>query len=213
MSSNIEKYKEDLDKLVATGESMLNYSQLNPVQYETWYSMSFVLLQQVLPQRVNDFQKCYEYLTKMKFTLEGFAGHPRTSFQRQVGIIKSAREQFDSFLSDIKQDVFNFELDEAQELNNQGSYRGAGILAGVVLERYLKQICQNHSIIVKRKPSIKEFTQLLEDNGIIDDDELKRIKNLGTLRDNCAHPTKTEPTKEKVAELIAGVNKTIKTLF
>ena len=136
-----------------------------------------------------------------------------------MGIVKSAKQRFESSLFDIKQvlqaDLFDNELDAAMELNKQGFARGAGAMAGVVLEGHLKQVCQNHNLTIQKKksPMINDLNQLLKDSNVIDTAEWRRIQRLGDLRNKCDHSQKIDPTKEEVAELIEEVDKTIKTLF
>ena len=88
MISNLEKYKKDLDQLIADGELLFNSMQKEclPEQfeeawkkvfktkykdfvkklpsfsgkYQDWYSESLVLIKQLLPDRVSDFTKLYE---------------------------------------------------------------------------------------------------------------------------------------------------------
>ena len=139
-------------------------------------------------------------------------------FNQQLAILKSAKQRFESSLFDIKTvlqaDLFDSELDASKELNKKGFVRGAGAIAGVVLEGHLKEVCNNHKIQVKKKNStINDLNQLLKDNEVIDTAEWRKIQRLADLRNLCDHKRKPEPTEEKVSELIEGVEKTIKTLF
>ena len=99
MISNLEKYKKDLDQLIADGELLFNSMQKEclPEQfeeawkkvfktkykdfvkklpsfsgkYQDWYSESLVLIKQLLPDRVSDFTKLYENpKTKRGFCVE-----------------------------------------------------------------------------------------------------------------------------------------------
>ena len=214
MSSNIEKYKEDLNRLITVKDMGERYGRINPLEYEEWYSESLALLKQILPDRVSDFERYYKVLVASQFKMEA----SYTELRQQVGIVESAKKRFESSLFDIKQtlqaDVFDNELDAATELNKNGFMRCAGAIAGVVLEGHLKQVCQNHNIATtKKKPTINDFNQPLKDNNVIDTAEWRRIQRLGDLRNKCDHPQEDEPTKEEVKELIEGVDKTIKTLF
>lgn len=66
-------------------------------------------------------------------------------------------------------DFFDSELDAARELNKKGFVRGAGAIAGVVLEGNLAQICDINKITIRKKhPTINDFNQLLKDNNIIE---------------------------------------------
>jgi len=255
METNLEKYKQDLEKLIDEGERLLGSLYLserpNSVEvsideleidpseleklpffhdnYQIWYSESLTLLEQLLPNRVSDFTKFYQYtgerekVTSENYTIEdvlaGYCNRPIFSkFRQQLAIIKSVTKRFESSLFDIKQlvqaDLFDSELDKAQELNKKGFIRAAGAVAGVVLEKHLKQICEKHNIqITKNNPTINDLNQLLKNNNVIETDKLHLIQHLGDLRNLCDHSKEREPTKEDVEELIEGVRKIIKTIF
>jgi hypothetical protein len=51
-------------------------------------------------------------------------------------------------------DLFDSELDAAKELAKHKFTRASGAMAGVILERHLQQICQNHNIKITKNPTI-----------------------------------------------------------
>ena len=61
--------------------------------------------------------------------------------QQQTEIVRAAKARFESSLFDIKAtaqaDLFDSEIDASAELNKNGFARGAGAIAGVVLEGHL----------------------------------------------------------------------------
>jgi hypothetical protein len=196
-------------------------------------------LKQLLPERVSDFVRLYEKpknrkdITSENYVIEDALqglviteGVTRITgpedaipkFVQQLNIVKSAKRRFESSLFDIRQlvqaDLFDSELDAARELNKKGFTRGAGAIAGVVLERHLKQVCKNHNItITKRNPTINDLNQLLKDNNIIEVPDWRFIQRLSDLRNLCDHDKEKEPTREEVEELISGVERIVKTVF
>ncbi|MFA7662892.1 MAG: hypothetical protein WCX88_03160 [Patescibacteria group bacterium] len=211
-------------------------------KYQTWYSEALILLKQLLPDRLPDFVKLYEkpQARRKDITYENYviedalqgltitrgwekekivgtdASIPR--FRQQLYIISSIKKRFESSLFDIKQlvqaDLFDSELDSAKELNKKGFVRGAGAIAGVVLEKHLELVCCNHNIkIIKKNPVINDYNQLLKDAETIETKDWRFIQRLGDLRNLCDHGKKTEPKKEDVDELICGVEKISKTIF
>ena len=119
---------------------------------------------------------------------------------------------------DIKQlvqaDLFDSELEAAEELNKNGFIRGAGAVAGVVIEKHLEEVCNNHEVKTKKKnPTINDLNQNLKDSDIIDTKTWRFIQRLADLRNLCDHNKKKAPTKEDVDELISGVSKISKTIF
>jgi hypothetical protein len=215
-------------------ENLLQFRE----KYEIWYSEAYYLVKSVLPDRLKDFELYYENkkgdslrraLTYTPPRSEGVKldfeyipaeqiDYARSLFINQLAIIKSIKTRFESSLFDIKQvvqaDLFDSELDAAKELNKKGFSRGAGAIAGVVLEGHLSQVCVNYKITVKKKnPVINDFGQLLKDNDVIETPTWRKIQYLADLRNLCDHKKKTDPNKDDINDLINGVSKIIKTLF
>ena len=205
--------------------------------YQTWYSEALVLIEFILPNRVMDFKKFYEkpkvrkLMNPENYTISDYlqglsiSNDPTIQlsalahFEQQFNILKSCQKRFESSLFDIKQllqaDLFNSELDAAKELNNKGFVRGAGAVAGVVLEHHLSQVCSNHKIQPNKQfpPTINGFNQLLKNSGVIELEKFMNIQYLGSLRNLCDHKKSKEPTEEEVDKLIDGVNEVTKTVF
>ena len=90
----------------------------------------------------------------------------------------------------------------------------AGALAGVVLERHLAEVCNNHQIpVTKKAPTIFDLNEALKAANVTDVPEWRYIQHLADIRNLCDHNRKAEPTPAQVEDLIAGVAKVIKTLF
>lgn len=158
----------------------------------------------------------HDYLEGTKVIADAKAAIPK--FKQQLNIVKAVKRRFESSLFDIKQlvqaDLFGSELDAARELNKKGFTRGAGAVAGVVIEGHLAQVCENHKIKVRKKnPTINDFNQLLKDNNVVEMKDWRFIQHLADLRNLCDHKKKKEPTKEDIEELINGVEKIAKTIF
>lgn len=226
------EYKENYDDFIS---NILDFKKY----YQSWYSESLVLLKQLLPDRVNDFIKLYEkpktrkeidygnyviedYLQNLVVSFRGEQKvGPRAAINQyvsQLNILKSIKRRFESSLFDIRQitqaDIFDSELDSAKELNKNGFGRGAGAISGVVLEKHLSQVCENHKIkIAKKNPSISDFNDRLKNQDVYDTPTWRKIQHLGDLRNICDHNKDKEPSKEDVDELIDGVDRVIKTIF
>jgi hypothetical protein len=144
--------------------------------YQRWYSESLAMLSVLLPDRVGDFKAYYQLprppkeLDYTNYTisdyLKGVTGtrHGMEVFgpkaaqnpmQQQVEIVRAAKARFESSLFDIRgmaqADLFDNELDASAELNKNGFMRGAGAVAGVVLEGHLATVCSNHSVTITKK--------------------------------------------------------------
>lgn len=228
-----EDFKEDLKK------KEIELPNFN-LKYDSWYSEALVVIKQMLPDRVDDFIKQYkqEKRKEIDFLTYGISdyilglqttkGYEKTvvvdqsaavgKMEIQNSILSAVSKRFESKLFDIQEvlqsDIFDSELDAARELSKKGFVRGAGAIAGVVLEKHLGHVCEMHSLKSRKKhPSISDFYQMLKENEIIDTPKWRFIQHLGDLRNLCDHPKDREPTKEDVLELIEGVEKIIKTVF
>ena len=267
---NIDRYKDDLDALLAKGTDLYNAMQYEchpkefvrvvetslgdeakgyieslpsfKNEYQPWYSEAKGLVRQLLPDRFADFTRYYEKPKPRKdiaygnYTIEDYlqgVNVTRTGivvstvvgpaaaipcFNQQLSIVKSIRERFRSSLFDIRQlaqaDLFDSELEAAKELAKNKFIRAAGAVAGVVLERHLKEVCGNHGVTIRKKnPQISDLNESLKGADVIDTPQWRFIQHLGDLRNLCAHDKKPEPTVDQVEDLLAGVAKVTKTIF
>jgi hypothetical protein len=208
--------------------------------YQNWYSESLFLIKQLLPDRLLDFTKLYEKpktkrkeITCENYTIEDCLGGLTvrrageiivgptaaiTLFIQQLKILGSVKKRFESSLFDIKQlvqaDLFDSELDAAKELNIKGFARGAGAIAGVVLEKHLLQVCINHKIQINKKdPSIADLNDKLKEASVYEIPTWRKMQLLADLRNQCDHKKKLDPKTEDIEELIDGVSKITKTIF
>ena len=114
----------------------------------------------------------------------------------------------------VQADLLDSELEAASELLKHKFMRAAGAVAGVVLEKHLAQVCENHGVTVaKKNPSISDFNEALKSADVIDVPAWRFHQLLADIRNQCDHDKKQEPTAAQVQDLIAGVNKVSKTLY
>lgn len=207
--------------------------------YQAWYSEARTLVRQLLPDRIEDFTRYYEKpktrkdLTSENYAIEDYlqgltvsfggekivgpdAAIPR--FRQQLSIVKAIQGRLRSSLFEIRQlaqaDLFDSELDAAKELAKNKFHRASGVVAGVVLERHLKEVCGNHGVALrKRSPQISDLNNALKDANVVDVAQWRFIQHLGDLRNLCAHDKKKEPKPEQVDDLLAGVAKVTKTVY
>ena len=84
---------------------------------------------------------------------------------------------------------------------------------GVVLEKHLRQVCEDHSIrIQKKNPTINDLNELLRGESITDIPQWRHISLLADIRNLCDHNKQKEPTGQQVADLIEGTEKILKTI-
>ena len=240
--SNPKKYLKDIKEgLGDDSEDVISNLPSFTDGYQIWYSEAQVLIKQLLPDRLLDFIRYYEKprgrkeITSENYSIEDclqgievIGLYPEDIivgledaiplFRQQRAILSSVHSRFESSLFDIQQlvqaDLFDSELEAALELNNHKFSRAAGALAGVVLERHLGQVCENHNIkISKNNPTISDFNEALKKSDVIEIPQWRLIQHLTDIRNLCDHDKKVEPTKDQVDDLISGTMKIIKTLF
>jgi len=209
--------------------------------YQGWYSETKALIRQLLPDRLADFVRHYEKpkprkdITFENYRIEDFlqgllitrgwdkekvvgpdAAIPH--FRQQLAILKAVSARFKSSLFDIRQlvqaDLFDSELDAARDLAKNKFLRAAGAVAGVVLEKHLRQVCDNHAVpMTKKAPGIGDLNDLLKSADVYDVPQWRFIQHLGDIRNICDHGKAVEPTTFQVTDLINGVDKVIETVF
>ena len=140
-----------------------------------------------------------------------------SKYRQQLAMLRAAERRFDSSLFEIRQlvqaDLFDSEVEAARELLKNKFIRAAGAVAGVVLERHLKQVCDDHGIkIGKISPTVAVFNQTLRDADVIDVPQWRFNQHLVNIRNLCDHNKAREPTKEQVQDLIDGTAKVLKTI-
>jgi hypothetical protein len=206
-------------------------------EYDSWYSEALAVIHQILPSREADFIKQYkdekrkdiDYLTYGiadyllglvtryggKVVADGKAAIKKMEVQNSI--LQAAEKRFESSLFDIQEvlqaDIFDSELGAANELAKKGFVRGAGAIAGVVLEKHQGHVCSMHNHKSRKKhPTIADFNEILKNESIIDTAKWRFIQHLADIRNLCDHHKDREPTKDDALELIEGVAKVIKTV-
>ena len=184
-------------------------------EYQGWYSEAKTLIRQLMPDRLADFTRLYEKAKSRKnITAENYSiedclqGLTVTSggwekskivgpdaaiphFRQQQAILSSVRRRFESSLFDIRQlvqaDLFDSELAASRELARNKFWRAAGAMAGVVIERHLAQVCENHTLSVSKKaPNISDLNDLLKSSNVIDVPQWRFIQHVRVRL--CQHP-------------------------
>jgi len=207
--------------------------------FEGWYSESLALIRQLLPDRLSNFIAMYEKPKGRKSVQYGdyviqdyLQGYTRTDldgkvtldrraaipqFRQQMSILVAAKRRFESSLFEIRQlvqaDLFDSEIEAARELLKNRFLRAAGAVTGVVLEKHLHQVCDDHHIkVAKKNPGIADLNELLKSNSVIEMPQWRHISMLADLRNLCDHNKNKEPSAEQVTDLIDGTDKVLKTV-
>ena len=206
--------------------------------YNLWYTKTCYLIGEIIPHRLTDFVELYHKSNTKNQDLDSYCiydallgyifrqgfdviASPITAVEKmkqQLSILKSAESMVDSYFYKLKTElicnIFDSEIESAYELLKKKFLRAAGAVAGVVLEKHLENVLQEHLIkIGKKAPAISDYNDKLKSEGIIDVPEWRRIQLLGDLRNLCCHNKKEEPTESQVKDLIDGVKYTVSNIF
>lgn len=205
-------------------------------EYQSWYSQALRLVEQLLPDRYNEFRALYKDERRKALDIETFGvadyigGYAPISFNRgtsedraltcfrqQVDIAKTAELRLDSFLTDlgrtVHSEILDSELTDAGSLLSDGYIRAAGVVAGVALESHLKKLIADHKVSFRKKALLSNMNDALKDAGVYDVPQWRRIQHLTDVRNLCGHKAEREPKKEEVEDLIKETAKTVKILF
>ncbi|MBI3699531.1 MAG: hypothetical protein HY242_03690 [Afipia sp.] len=233
------QYECDPASAKATG---LKKEDLTPVRqaYQSWYSEALACVTQLLPSRVDDFVSYYKPLKPRKslgfsnYVMSDYlfgktvynsntgeyevaTGSALSSIFNQYKIVEAILQRLDSTLFDIRAlvhaDLLDDELAASDELNKHGFPRGAGAIAGVVLEAHLAGISDARGIKIAKNATISTLNDTLRKADVLDTAAWRFIQHLGDIRNKCDHKGSVDPTANEVKELIDGVRKITKTVF
>lgn len=206
-------------------------------EYQRWYTEAAAAVGQLIPGRAAEFQQLYLGDGKRKsidaatYTIQDWLTGRRSGadapfdeivavsmrLKTQLEVLKSAEARFQSSLFEMRQlvraDLFDSELDACRELAAHGFLRAAGAIAGVILEKHLRQVVADRAIVVRRaEPTINDFNDHLKKAGVLDVPTWRQIQQLGDVRNLCGHSKHREPNQQEVEELIEGVERIVRTI-
>jgi len=190
------------------------------LDYQDWYSSCCALLERNYnKERTSEFKSKYENNIKTILSANYITQYAEyefiDSFKHQASILNALPPYLEQKLSimelTVASTLMDDELLEAEYLLKKGFIRAAGALAGVVLERHLKMLCDKNEPKLKypKNATISKLSDILKDNNLLDIPEWRKIQFLGDIRNKCDHDKKVEPKKEEVAKLISEVEEMI----
>lgn len=126
---------------------------------------------------------------------------------RLKAVFEAAREDFEggyceSVKSLVQAELFDNELDQARQLLSNGYHSAAAVIAGVVLETTLRQLCVENSLPTSK---LDKMNADLAKAGIYNLLMQKRITALADIRNNAAHGKSTEFRRDDVSDMIEKV--------
>jgi hypothetical protein len=129
-------------------------------------------------------------------------------FKTLKAIFLAAKEDFEGgYLSSVKTlvqaEIFDSELEQAEELLNNGYLTAAAVIAGVVLETALRELCDKEGI---SHGKLDKMNSDLAKASVYNKLVQKQITALADIRNSAAHGKPNEFAKQDVANMIRDVN-------
>lgn len=130
------------------------------------------------------------------------------SIKKRLGaIFSAAKEDFEGgYLNSLKQlvqaEVFDSELEQAQELLGRGYKLAAAVIAGVVLETALRDLCDSNSIAHSK---LDVMNSQLVKAGIYSKLQQKQITAIADIRNSAAHGNPEQFSEQDVENMIRDI--------
>lgn len=128
-------------------------------------------------------------------------------YHRLKAIFNAAKEDFEGgYLSSVRSlvqaEVFESELDQAEELLKKGYLVAAAVIAGVVLETGMRELCDREGI---PHGMLNTMNVELAKKGVYNSLQQKRITALTDIRNSAAHGKPDAFAEEDVTQMIRDI--------
>lgn len=149
------------------------------------------------------------YKEFLKNETKGMYGTNLGIAKRLLPVFKAAKSDFDGgYLSSIRvfvqAEIFESELEQAEELLKSGYRTASAVIAGIVLETGLRELCDTNSI---GHGKLDRMNADLAKFGIYGRLEQKRITTLANIRNSAAHGKPDEFTDNDVSGMIRDIER------
>lgn len=153
-----------------------------------------------------------QHFTQFVENESSFYNTSHENLQAMAAVFRAAREDFEGgYLSAIKSivqaELFDSELDQARELAKNGFILAAAVVAGVVLETTLRELCDRQSL---SHGKLDRMNAELAKAGVYNKLVQKRITALADLRNSAAHGHADQYTAQDVVDMIRDVERFVR---
>jgi len=129
------------------------------------------------------------------------------AFKRMKSVFVAAMDDYkNGYLTSLKNliqaDVFDSELEQAQELLSSGYQLAAAVIAGVVLETTLRDLCLQNGLVIGK---LDKMNADLSKAGVYNKLQQKRITALADIRNSAAHGKPEEFSNNDVITMIKDI--------
>jgi hypothetical protein len=189
------------------------YKKIDSEKFVEWRTKAATLLARVVPKG-HVHRAATEGLTKLRASYEGL--------QEAVSLLRGVRDDLDKgFLDDlstaIEADIASDYMGQAEHLLAEGQ-RGkfdhipAAVLAGAVLEKALRTLCDQQEPPIPLKTNNGDFKTLcplvdaLKKAGVFNEAKAKQLRAWADIRNLAAHGEFTQFKRADVEAMISGIN-------
>lgn len=132
-------------------------------------------------------------------------------FKRLKSVFNAVKEDYEKgYLTSLRTlvtaEVFDSELEQAQELLDNKYHVAAAVIAGVVLETALRELCDNQNPNIPHG-KIDKMNAELKKAGVYNQLQSKKITALADIRNSAAHGKITEFTHDDVQNMIKDIER------
>lgn len=220
----MKKVSKRFDQLIARGKEIhknaptweeLRDTEVREVPSESlaWRLSAENLLKQV-------YGESSEYY---KLFMEVFSQRLRRDFYNKItlanvlGILQSAKEEFDLGLTDsmthlLATELFESILDQANQLLKKGFKDPAAILGRVIIESTLKNMCEKNSIEFKENEGASSINEKLKNEGFFTLHQFKICRANIELGNAAAHGQFEEYSRSDVQKMLDYIEHSLLTM-
>ncbi|MTJ02661.1 hypothetical protein [Idiomarina piscisalsi] len=184
-----------------------NYEQVNEEMLDEWKVKAKSLIVKTCGssgEHIKAFVKAEEPITM---------DDSYSIFKRVKSVFMAAKDDFQGgFLISVKTlvqaELFDSELEQATELLSNGYKGPAAVVAGVILETALRDLCSGNSI---PHAKLDKMNSELAKAGVYNKLQQKRITALADIRNSAAHGDWASFNDNEVEEMIRDVERFLST--
>ena len=200
----INELKEEIEKIEKSkylDKEFHKFELLDKTLYLPWKVQVLDIFNKLLSQDSTYYEEFIE-LDKMMYNDVYWNG-----FQNIKSIFIAFKSDYEKgYLSSIETliqaEVFGTQLEQSQELLDSGYKLASAVIAGIVLETGLREICIREEI---SQGKLDKMNADLAKKGIYNKLRQKRITALADIRNSAAHGKEDEFTKDDVVNMIHEV--------
>lgn len=186
--------------------------------YQCWFSAVRVIVAKNQPDRLPELDFLYQrikpelsdtHIEKINFF------RVKDDINLQFDLLAAIPNHLKYSIYDIELEIYSILMDDelaaAKHLLSKGFLRPAGVLAGVLLERHLKNLLGKHvpPISFRKNATLSTLNDACK-GTVFDLTTWRKVQHLADIRNLCAHDNCKEPRRAEVEDLISGVSSLLK---